>query len=129
MAFTTSDIQENELSWSVSSPKTAVNDLFQLNTLDSAGDLAYIEQNGRAYVYDVSADLLVLIKEKWGTSSSDQAAFRGWEDWGYGSRKLRAVEAKAGGGWVVAIEETWDGQGNWQVFESDSSGYLDWSNS
>ena len=71
MAFTTSEIQDNELSWSVSSPKSSVSDLLQLNTLDSAGDLAYIEQNGRAYVYDVSADSLVLIKEKWGTSSSD----------------------------------------------------------
>ena len=128
MAFTIADIQENELSWSVSSPKTAVSDLLQLNTLDSAGDLAYIEQNGRAYVYDVSADSLVLIKEKWGTSSSDQAAFRGWEDWGYGSRKLRAVEAKSGGGWVVALEDVWDNQSNWQVFEIDSSGYIDWDN-
>ena len=46
MAFTTSEIQDNELSWSVSSPKSSVSDLLQLNTLDSAGDLAYIEQNG-----------------------------------------------------------------------------------
>ena len=117
MAFTTSEIQDNELSWSVSSPKSSVSDLLQLNTLDSAGDLAYIEQNGRAYVYDVSADSLVLIKEKWGSSSADQAAFRGWEDWGYGSRKLRAVEAKSGGGWVVALEETFDSQSNWQILE------------
>ena len=129
MAFTIADIQENELSWSVSSPKTAVSDLLQLNTLDSAGDLAYIEQNGRAYVYDVSESSLVLIKEKWGTSSSDQASFRGWEDWGYGSRKLRAVEAKSGGGWVIALEESFDGQSNWQVLELDSSGYIDWTNS
>ena len=121
MAFTTSDIQDNELSWSVSSPKSAVSDLLQLNTLDSAGDLAYIEQNGRAYIYDDSANSLVLIKEKWGASSSDQAAFRGWEDWGYGSRKLRAVEEKSGGGWVVALEETFDGKSNWQVLELDLS--------
>ena len=129
MTFSSSDFVDNDYSWSIDNAETNATSLLRLDELDNAGDLAYIEQNGRAYIYDVSADSLVLIKEKWGESSSDQAAFRGWEDWGYGSRKLRAVEEKSGGGWVVALEETFDGQSNWQVLELDSNGYIDWTNS
>ena len=131
MAFLTSDILEDELSWSVSSPKSnsTDSDLLQLSDLDTAGDLAYIEKNGRAYIWDASASALVLIKEKWtddiSSNPDDQGAFRGWEDWGYGSKKLRAVEAN-GTGWVIALEHNWDGQSDWEVLYLDSTGYINW---
>ena len=122
-------VAEDEDSWSIRNPETEVKNLIKLDRLDNAGDLAYIEDNGRSYIYDQSEDLLILIKEKWGDSSADQAAFRGWEDWGYGSRKLRAVEEKTDGGWVIALEENWSGQSEWQVLDVDSDGYISWENS
>ena len=129
MAFSVSSILEDDYSWSVDDVENNVANLLQLDELDNAGDLAYLEQNGRAYIYDQSADALVLIKDKWGESAFDQGAFRGWEDWGYGSRKLRAVEEASGGGWVIALEESWDGQSNWQILEVDSDGYVSWDDS
>ena len=129
MAFSIAALFEDDYSWSIDSPENNTDNLLQLDEFDSAGDLPYLEQNGRAYIYDESADSLVLLKEKWGESEFDMGVFRAWEDWGYGSRKLRAVEEKAAGGWVIAIEESWDGQSNWQVLDVDSAGHIVWENS
>ena len=129
MAFSIAALFEDDYSWSIDSPENNTDNLLQLDEFDSAGDLPYLEQNGRGYIYDQSADSLVLLKEKWGESEFDMGVFRAWEDWGYGSRKFRAVEEKDGGGWVIAIEESWDGQSNWQVLDVDSAGHIVWENS
>ena len=66
------DIIEDDFSWSVSNPASSI-DLLQLDYLDTAGDLLFIEENGRVYVK--AGNDLVLIKEKWTDDISSNPNF------------------------------------------------------
>ena len=85
------------------------------------------------HIYDSSADLdLILIKDKWthdiSSNPNNQSAFHAWDN-GQNFRKLRAVEAKqGGGGWVIAVENRHFGNSDWQVMEVDADGYVNWDN-
>ena len=48
---------------------------------------------------------------------------------GNGSQAVYAVEAKTGGGYTIAIKESFEGSSdsNWQTIDTDDEGVIDWS--
>ena len=101
----------------------------KLVSTDSIGATLYTGQSqdtwsgDKTYILPEGATEAILVTENWGGFANLN------NDWGSGSQAVYAVEAKTGGGYTIAIKESFEGSSdsNWQTIDTDDDGVIDWS--